>query len=137
MGCLVQGDRLNQAGSLELRVMRDGDMTDPDVRPYLPVGPAVYGANFSFSLVFWQVSGLSPEKPLSPTYNFLQSIPPERGQVYWVHGGIPRPRSSLFRRLNDERVVAGRGGGLLPNIAYGDWEYKGSSRRLKHLPRRL
>ena len=72
MACLVQGDRLNQAGSLEFRVMRDGDMTDPDVRPCLPVGPAVYGSDFSFSLVLWQVSGLSPEKPLSPTYNFFK-----------------------------------------------------------------
>jgi hypothetical protein len=72
MGCLVQGDRLNQAGSLEFRVMRDGDTTDPDVRPCLPVGPNVYGSDFSFSLVFWQVSGLSPEKPLSPTYNFFK-----------------------------------------------------------------
>ncbi len=72
MGCLVQWDRLSQAGSLECRVIRDGDMTDPDVCPCLPVGPAVYGADFSFSLVFWQVSGLSPEKPLSPTYNFFK-----------------------------------------------------------------
>ena len=72
MGCLVQGDRLNQAGSLRFRLLRDGDTTNPAVRPCLPVGPAVYGANFSFSLVFWQVSGLSPEKPLSPTYNFFK-----------------------------------------------------------------
>ncbi len=62
----MQGDRLNQASSLEFRVMRDGDTTDvvPCRRP------AVYGSDFSFSLIFWQVSGLSPEKPLSPTYNF-------------------------------------------------------------------
>jgi hypothetical protein len=52
--------------------MRDGDTTDPDVRPCLPVGPVVYGADFSFSLVFWQVSGLSPEKPLSPMYNLFK-----------------------------------------------------------------
>ncbi len=71
MGCLVQGDNLNQAGSLESRVMRDGDMIDPGVRPCLPVGPAVYGSDFSFSLVLGQVSGLSPEKPLSPTYSFF------------------------------------------------------------------
>jgi hypothetical protein len=60
MGCLVQEDRQNQAGSFEFRVIRDGDTTDLDVRPCLPVGPAVHGADFSFSLVFWQVSGLSP-----------------------------------------------------------------------------
>ncbi len=54
--------------------MRDGDMTDPDVRLCLPVGPTVYGADFSVSLVSWQVSGLSPEKPLSPTYSFFNVI---------------------------------------------------------------
>ena len=68
MGCLIQGDRLNQAGSLEFRVMRDGDTTNPDVRMCLPDA----GGDFSFSLVFWQVSGLSPEKPLAPTYNFFK-----------------------------------------------------------------
>ena len=68
----MQGDHLNQAGSLEFRVMRDGDTNDLDVHPCLPVGPAVHGADFSFSLVFWQVSGLSPEKPLTPTYNFFE-----------------------------------------------------------------
>ena len=52
--------------------MSDGDTTDPDVRPCLPVGPAVDGVGFSFSLVFSQVSGLSPENPLSPTYNFYK-----------------------------------------------------------------
>jgi hypothetical protein len=51
MGCLVQGDNLNQAGSLQFRVMCDRDMIDPDVPPCLPVGPAVYGSDFSFSLV--------------------------------------------------------------------------------------
>ncbi len=69
MGCLVHGDRLNQADSLEFHVMRDGDTNDPDDRPCLPIGPAVYWSDFSFSLVFWHVSGMSPEKPLSPTYN--------------------------------------------------------------------
>ena len=72
VGCLVQGGRLNQAGSLEFRGMRDGGTNDPDVRPCLPVGPAVYKSDFSFSLVFWQVSVLSPEKPLSPTYSFFK-----------------------------------------------------------------
>ena len=64
MGCVVQGGRLNQAGSLEFLVMREGDTNDPDVRPCLPAGPTVYGSQFSFSLVFWQVSGLPPKKPL-------------------------------------------------------------------------
>ncbi len=72
MGCLIQGNRFNHAGSLEFRVMRDGDPTDPAVRPCLPVGGGADGGDFSFSLVFWQFSGLSPEKPLAPTYNFFK-----------------------------------------------------------------
>jgi hypothetical protein len=53
--------------------MRDGDPTDPAVRPCLPVGGgAADGGDYSFSSVFWQVSGLSPEKPLAPTYNFFK-----------------------------------------------------------------
>ena len=66
-------DRLNQAGSLKFRVLRDGDDDDSAVRPCLPVGPAVYGADFRFSLVFWQVSGLGPEQPISPTYDFFKA----------------------------------------------------------------
>ena len=69
MGCLVQGDRLDHAGSLELHGMRDGDTNDPDVCLCLSIGPAVYGSDFLFSWVFWHVSWMSPEKPLSPTYN--------------------------------------------------------------------
>ena len=72
MGAITQGDRLNQAGSLRFRVMRDGDGVDETVRPCLPVGVDAYGADFSFSLVFWQVSGLSPEQPISPTYDFFK-----------------------------------------------------------------
>ena len=52
MGCLVQGDRLNQAGSLCFGVMREGDDNDPYVRPCLPVGSGVSGEDLSFSLVF-------------------------------------------------------------------------------------
>ncbi len=72
MGCLVQGDRLNQAGSLRFRVLRDGDDNDKAVRPYLTVGAEADGGDFSFSLVFLQVSGLSPEQPLAPTYDFFK-----------------------------------------------------------------
>ena len=73
MGCLViQGGRLNQTGSLEFCVMREGDATDPVVRPCLPVGGGANGGDYSFSLVFWQVSGLSHEKPLAPNYNFFK-----------------------------------------------------------------
>ncbi len=51
MGCLVQGDRLNQAGSLRFRVLKDDN--DKAVRPCLPVGAEADGEDFSFSLVFW------------------------------------------------------------------------------------
>jgi hypothetical protein len=73
MGCLIQGDRLSQAGSLESRVMRDGDTTNnPVIRPCLPVGGGASGGGYTFSLVFWQVSSLSLEKPLAPTYNYFK-----------------------------------------------------------------
>ncbi len=61
MGAIVQGDRLNQAGSLRFRDLRDGDGDDFAMWPCLPVGPAVCGADFRFNMVFWQVSGLSSE----------------------------------------------------------------------------
>jgi hypothetical protein len=72
LGAIIQGDRLNQAGTLRFRVMRDGDTTSPAVRPCLPVGAGASGGDFSFSLVFWQVSRLGPEQPLAPTYDFFK-----------------------------------------------------------------
>jgi hypothetical protein len=42
------------------------------VRPCLPVGAEADGGDFSLCLVFWQVSDLSPEQPLAPTYNFFK-----------------------------------------------------------------
>ncbi len=54
-------------------MVRDGDDVDSAVRPCLPVGTGAYGADFSFSLLFWQVSGLSPEQPLTPTYDFFKA----------------------------------------------------------------
>jgi len=72
MGAVIQGDRLNHAGTLRFWVMRDGDDNDPSVRPCLPVGPNASGADFSFSRVFWQVSGLSPEETISPTYDVFK-----------------------------------------------------------------
>ena len=64
MGCLVQGNRLNQAEGPEFHVMRDGDTSDPYARPLHPIGLTVHGSYFSFSLVFGKVSRLSQEKPL-------------------------------------------------------------------------
>ncbi len=73
MGAIIQGDWLNQAGTLRFRVMRDGDNDDSVVHKCLPDGPAVYGVDFRFNLVSWQVSGFSPEQPLSPTYDMLKA----------------------------------------------------------------
>ncbi len=72
MGAIVQGNRLSQAGSLRFRVLCDGNDDNSAVRPCLLVGPAVYGDDLRFSLVSWQVSGLSPEQPLSPTYDYFK-----------------------------------------------------------------
>jgi hypothetical protein len=72
MGAIVQGDRLNHAGSLRFHVLREGDDNDPAVRPCLPVGAEADGGDFNLCLVFWQVSGLSPAQPLAPNYNFFK-----------------------------------------------------------------
>jgi len=53
LGAIIQRDRLNQAGTLRFRVMRDGDDNDPTVRPCLPLGAGADGGDFSFSLVLW------------------------------------------------------------------------------------
>jgi hypothetical protein len=50
--------------------MRDGDPTDPDIRPCLTIAGGADGGDCNFPLVFWQVSGFSLKKPLAPTYNF-------------------------------------------------------------------
>ena len=63
---------MNLAGSLPFRVLREGDDNDRDARPCLPVGAEADCGDFSFSLLLRQVSGLSPEQPLSPTYNFFK-----------------------------------------------------------------
>ena len=60
------------AGTLRFRVMWEGDDVDSNVRPCLPVGPGAEGADFSFSLVIWQVSGLGPKEHLSPTYEVFK-----------------------------------------------------------------
>ena len=49
MGAII---RRNQAGSLRVHGMRERDDNDFDVRSCFPVGGDVYGADFSFSLVF-------------------------------------------------------------------------------------
>ncbi len=36
------------------------------------MGAGADGEEFSFSMVFWQVSRLFPEQPLAPTYNFFK-----------------------------------------------------------------
>jgi hypothetical protein len=72
LGAIIQGDGLNQADTLRLRIMRDGHDNDPTVRPCLPVGAGANGRDYSFSVVFCQVSRLSPEESISPTYNFFK-----------------------------------------------------------------
>jgi hypothetical protein len=72
MCCLVQGDRLNHADSLRFRVLRDGDDNNKAMRSCLPAVAEADVGDFSFSLMFRQVSGLSPEQPLAPTYDFFK-----------------------------------------------------------------
>ena len=52
MGCVVKGNRLNQAGSLRFQFLRGGDSVNNAIRPCLPPGPAVFGGDFDFFFVF-------------------------------------------------------------------------------------
>ena len=51
-GAIIQGDWLNQAGTLRFHVMRDGDHNDLAARSLLPLSLGADGKDFSFSLVF-------------------------------------------------------------------------------------
>ena len=51
LGCYIQGDRLNQAGTLEFKVL--ADFGDQGVFPCMePDSEDIFGVNYSFSLVF-------------------------------------------------------------------------------------
>jgi hypothetical protein len=119
-GAIVQGDRLNQAGSLRFQVLRDGDDDDSAVRPCLPVGPAVSGADFRLSMVFWQVSGLSPEQPLRPTYDYFKVYLPGAGRSSGTladcHIPIRLTTGMIHALRRCHRRMAGRGGVLRTDL---------------------
>jgi hypothetical protein len=70
LGLVVQGDRINQAGSLRFRVMM---LSATGLAPLTaPDGVSVHGANFSFSLVFWEVKSVDPERPIPAFYDFYK-----------------------------------------------------------------
>ncbi len=86
MGAIIQDDRLNQAGSLRFRVMRDGDDIESDVRPGLPVGPAVYGATFRFSLVFGRFPASRPSSHSArrtPNLRSISAAPTDSPEQEW------------------------------------------------------
>ena len=73
LGCYIQGDRLNQAGTLQFRMMQGPSVNDASVRPCKePDGATVFGEHYSFSLVFWEIKTPKPEKPISPYYDFYK-----------------------------------------------------------------
>ena len=73
LGCYIQGDRLNQSGALEFQMLADfGDdgmfpCEEPDAQD-------VFGVDYTFSLVFWEVKQPIPEKPISPYYDFYKLL---------------------------------------------------------------
>ena len=70
LGCILQGDRLNQAGTIRFSVKQfDEGLVTPCQQPN---GASIFGEEFSFSLVFWEVPAPKPEVPISPYYDFFK-----------------------------------------------------------------
>jgi hypothetical protein len=73
LGCYIQGDRLNQSGALEFEML--ADYCDEGVWPLLePDSKDIFGVDYSFSLVFWEVIQPVPEKPISSYYDFYKLL---------------------------------------------------------------
>ena len=70
LGVVVQGDRINQAGSLRFRLLMPGAQGMVPLRQ--PDGASVHGKDFAFSLVFWEVDSVDPERPLPAYYDFYK-----------------------------------------------------------------
>ena len=73
LGCYIQGDRLNQAGTLTFKVLLDFANEGMEVA-FEPLANTTYGEDFAFSLVFWEVKKPIPERPISPYYDFYKLI---------------------------------------------------------------
>jgi hypothetical protein len=73
LGCYLQGDRLNQSGVLEFEML--AEFGDEGVWPCIePNSNDIFGVDYSFSLVFWEVKQPVPEKPISPYYDFYKLL---------------------------------------------------------------
>lgn len=71
-GCYIQGDRLNQAGTLSFKVLLDyGNSVETAEEPF---ADEIWGDDFTFSLVFWEVEKPIPERPISPYYDFYKLV---------------------------------------------------------------
>jgi hypothetical protein len=58
-GCYIQGDRLNQAGTLSFKVLLD--FADEGIEgAFEPLANTTYGEDFAFSLVFSEVKSRFP-----------------------------------------------------------------------------
>jgi hypothetical protein len=73
LGCYIKGDKLNQSVTLKFEML--GGYGDEGVWPLLePDAQDIFGVDYSFSLVFWEVKQRVPEKPISPYYDFYNLI---------------------------------------------------------------
>jgi hypothetical protein len=72
-GCYIQGDRLNQAGTLTFKVLLD--YADEGMEGASePLANATYGEDFAFSHVLWEVKKPIPERTISPYYDFYTLV---------------------------------------------------------------
>ena len=73
LGCYIQGDRLNQLGGLQFQMMVD--FGEEGLFPCLqPDSVNIFGFDYTFSLVFWEVKQPIPERPISPYYDFYKLL---------------------------------------------------------------
>ncbi len=73
LGCYIQVDRLNQSGTLEFEML--AEYGDDGVWPCLdPDAHNIFGVDYSFSFVFWEVKKPVPEKPISPFCYFFKLL---------------------------------------------------------------
>jgi hypothetical protein len=73
LGCYVRGDIVNQLGSLEFLMLID--FGEKGIFPYLqPDSVNIFGFDYTFSLVFWEVKQPIPERTISPYYDFYKLL---------------------------------------------------------------
>jgi len=103
--------------------MRDGDTNNPAVRRCLPVGGGTNGGDFSFSIVFGQVSRLSSKQPIALSYDFFKVFlrSADRSSEIAANCLIPIRLSTGGSMLSGAWQIAIEACGLLYHEGAGMW----------------